>query len=306
MTTCECCGESFEPRFVWQKYCSRECYELERKFRERLRFDQSKVWDWNRLIPALIVLAAILAGCKSPRPRAEIPDPVGANVWLAYDGKQLVWMPIVGGPSGAIDSTSHFGEIELLSAATARYLRSPVSYAKTPAEGAVVLFGPAGATEQAIQASGMNADAVGIANGVLIPAKLPAPPAPEAGRMVFGWTGDTYAAAGAKVYVTWGSMTPAGASNRVFAMPIAGRFTRLVVSTRGGQAASGALEFAVAKAGVAAAGLQVIVAASAPAGVFASDGGVDIAVNDLVQIEITNRATANSAYFNAITAVFEY
>jgi hypothetical protein len=332
---CRNCRKEFEPRLNWQRYCRMQCRLLARRFIARLRFGRHRIWEavpqpsayelemaWyerfrrqRRRTWILVALAVLISGCvKTPQPRAEIPDPpANQKVWLAFDGQKLVWMPLTGGPSGAIDATSHFGEIELVNEATAKYIRSPVTYAKQPVAGQLAVYGPPGASEQAIQASGMSAKLLGIERGVLIEGKVdqpePTPPEPAPsvpGRAILGWTNDTYVAAGKKFYVSWGSMGHAGAPNRVFAMPVSGRLTRLMVATRSTQPSTGALEFRISKSGVAQAGLEVILLAGAAAGVFAADGSVDVAANDLVQVEITNHAAANSAYINAITAVFEY
>src|SRR5262245_24204492 len=263
--------------------------------------------DGLRGVAVLLIAMCLIVSCAKPGARVSIPEPTQANVWLAWDGTKAVWMPITGGPSGAIDATTHIGEIELVAvaAAAARYLVTPVSYAKDVQAGQLVTYGPA-TDGQAIQASGMSAKLVGIERGVLIEGKVDQQPQPGGpGRAILGWTGSTNLAAGAKSYVTWGSLGLASDDAiRVFPMPLAGRFTRLVASTRGAQPATGALEFALAKAGVAQA-LKVIVPAGAAAGVFAADGSVDIAANDVVQVEITNRAQSTSPNFTAVTAVFE-
>lgn len=304
---CESCGKPFDPRFTGHRYCSRECYETERRFLERLRFDQHRIWDWNRIGAAIALAVALLAGCK-PRPAAQIPEPVGSNTYLVYDGEKLVWRELVGGPSGAIDTVSHPGEIELIPAATAKYLRSPVTYASEPAEGQLVVYGPKGSSDQAVTASGLSAEVLGIENGILVPGKLPPPPAPQQpGRAILGWTGDSYVQAGARVFLTFGSLTPAGGSNRMFAMPAGGRITGMTVATRTLQPSSGPLAVTLARGGAAIEpGLRVTVPEGAPAGVRHATGSVEVAPGDLVGVEVVNSASGNSAYLNSVSVVFEF
>lgn len=257
--------------------------------------------NWCNVLQHGAILILLLAvGCKVPRRYVEVPEPTAKNVWLAWDGEKLVWLPIVGGPSGALDATSHFGEIELAQAPAAKYLLTPVNYAKDVQPGQLVTYGPA-TDGQAIQPSGMSAKLLGIERGVLIEGKVEQPPTPSgSGRTILGWTGNTYVAAGGRQYVTWGSLGLApDEATRAFVMPIAGRLTRIAVSTRTAQPATGTLEFMVR-------GLKVTVPAGAAAGVYAADNTVNVAGGDLVQVEVVNRATSNSAYVTAVTAVFEY
>jgi hypothetical protein len=258
-------------------------------------------------LTALAALTLLAASChKAPRPRVEIPDPVGQkNVWLAYDGEKLVWMPIVGGPSGAIDTTSHFGEVELVAPPTAKYLRSPVSYAKEPAAGQLVVFGPAGASEQAIEASGMSAPYLAIDGGILKAAK--APESTGGMGLIFGWTGDQAVAANATWYAGFGSKAlGSNAATNVFPMPVAGKFTQLLIAIRNTQPASGTLEVGFAKAGEPLAGIKLTLAAGSVSAVYSATGEVPVAQKDLVQIQLVNGATANSAAVVAMSAVFEY
>src|SRR5262245_12139340 len=119
---------------------------------------------------------SFLTACHRQRSQIDVPDPTQAHSVLTWDGQAYQWRLLTGGPSGAIDATSHPFEIELVPAAAAKYLRSPVSYAKAPAPGQLAIFGPAGAGEQAIEASGMTAKLIGIDNGRLVEGIVDVPP----------------------------------------------------------------------------------------------------------------------------------